>query len=545
MAEPAGFPRPLKSLIWLIVLGIVLWYIIRWILGLFGAGDELQRKAVALSVEKGSTVNVSIEGGLMKRTETGVPLYAGDKVSTGTKGHGDLAFFDGTKVRLDESTDLTIDESKTGTDTSTIDLTLERGSVWLLSPTSHVFSGSITRTIATPAMTVTVPAHAEAVISASSLMVFSSEGLGLSVAVKGANTPIVIGEGQKFALPDGADVKGDLYAYRSALGQETSTTFIADSRGTAAAGSGAGVKADVLTLTSPANNAAISEASVSVQGKVTSAVRKVRVNGVAVTLDAATSTFSQSLPLDTQSADITVDALDAQDAVLMTVRRSVHKAAANAVKAPSISAPAKNGETYTTTENEVVLRGTNATSAAGIMVNEYRLQLFTPGKGTWSYLASARLGNMKVGTNVFNVYALDSAGNKSDPATVTIIYNDGTLVAPSAGSGSSAPAQPDETTLPQNAPLNPGSLHVTGPTAGTAHTATGGEFLIEGTTSSSTASMWVNGYKLQLYVAGKTTWNYIASTAFGNLKKGANTYTIIARDAKNQIVDKVIYTVTY
>ena len=57
--------------------------------------------------------------------------------------------------------------------------------------------------------------------------------------------------------------------------------------------------------------------------------------------------------------------------------------------------------------------------------------------------------------------------------------------------------------------------------------------------------MWVNDYQLQLYVAGKTFWNYIANTEYGNLKRGKNIYVIVTRNAKNEILDRVEYTVTY
>jgi hypothetical protein len=174
------------------------------------------------------------------------------------------------------------------------------------------------------------------------------------------------------------------------------------------------------------------------------------------------------------------------------------------------------------------------------MVNDYKLQLFDPAKGTFSYLASQRLGNMKTGENIYDVYALDAGGAKSTPARITIFIGpaDAMPVQPS----SSAPVS-SSGPLPTNTPLLPGSLSVIAPTAGTTHTETGTGFLLEGLTSGKTATMWVNDYKLQLYRPGKTTWNYIASVEFANLKRGMNTYVIVARDSDNKILDKMTYTV--
>ncbi len=83
------------------------------------------------------------------------------------------------------------------------------------------------------------------------------------------------------------------------------------------------------------------------------------------------------------------------------------------------------------------------------------------------------------------------------------------------------------------------------PAAGTQYTATGSEVVIEGTTIAETDSVWVNGYKLQLYRPGVTTWNYIARESMGNLKRGTNTYRIVTRDKQNVILDVLVYTITY
>jgi hypothetical protein len=151
---------------------------------------------------------------------------------------------------------------------------------------------------------------------------------------------------------------------------------------------------------------------------------------------------------------------------------------------------------------------------------------------------------MKTGTNVYQIYALDASGNKSQAATITIIQGgegpEG-VVTSAASSGAATSTGP----LPNNAPLMPGSLSVTAPTAGTAHAETGTGFLIEGITSAKTATISVNDYTLQLYKAGKTTWNYIADVSLNNLKPGKNTYSIVARNEKNEILDKLEYVVDY
>lgn len=562
MAEPRGVPRIVKAVIWLIVLAILAFYLLKWIFGLFGAGNDLQRKAVTMVLRPGSAVNISVDGGLMKKTDVAVPLYEGDKISTDSGGTLTLAFFDGTQVKLNQLSEVSIDASTMGKKTSSIALTLGRGEVWVHTPTLQEFSGSIVRTVMTPAIEVSALAHSDSLVGMSSVHVFAAEGLGLPLTVEGNKQQVIVGEGQKLVLPADANIRGDLYVYRSALtAEDNALPFVVVSRAqTAIPGAPVSATRDVIVLTSPQEGMTVDGPTLTVTGNVATSVQKIRINGVAITFDKASASFSEDIMMNEDTFEVSVDALDATNNILSTVKRTVRKATAptnNNLSVPAFTDPVKTGGTYRTTEKELVIRGTNGGDAQGVLVNDYRLQLFTPGKGTWSYLASADLGNMKVGTNIYNVVAIDANGIKSAAASITIVYDDGTLppdtgtsssndtsTSASTGTGST-PAQVDETTLPQNAPLSPGTLQVTAPAAGMSYTATGGEILVEGTTSKDTATVWVNGYRLQLYKPGVTTWNYIAKEAYGNLKKGTNTYVINARNDKSEIVDTMTYTVTY
>jgi ABC-type transport system substrate-binding protein len=81
------------------------------------------------------------------------------------------------------------------------------------------------------------------------------------------------------------------------------------------------------------------------------------------------------------------------------------------------------GKDFTTKETYFVIRGTNPTSATGIVVNGYALKKFTPEKGTWSYIASVDLGTLKPGKNVYTVYYLNEKGNKVFLDSITITYD--------------------------------------------------------------------------------------------------------------------------
>lgn len=60
--------------------------------------------------------------------------------------------------------------------------------------------------------------------------------------------------------------------------------------------------------------------------------------------------------------------------------------------------------------------------AAKVVVNGYTLQKFKPGDTSWTYYANADYGLMQEGENVYEVYALDAAGKRSESLTVKVLY---------------------------------------------------------------------------------------------------------------------------
>lgn len=544
LARPSVIPSLVRIAVVLGVVGLILWWLAKLVLGFFDTSRSMERAKVDLRVD-GGAVSMAIDGGLMQRTQGASKLYAGDKVSTGANGKATLVFADGTEARLDGQTEVSIDRSERSEVAVAVAIGLSQGSLWVTSPESG--SGEVTRQVVTPSFTLAIPSDAKVLVREASVLVFAADGDGVRVTTSDDDTGVLVGEGQKLALDD----SGGLSSSRSALSPQDWIDPFARAGMSASSGGAADPLADLPTLaiTEPKEGASVQGSLLTVRGTYGLGVVSVRVNGSPASLQETAQTFSQELAME-RDGDFTVtaEALDADNQVIETVRRTVKRGTAVAA-APTIEQPAKGGQTYRTNASEILISGTAGPSIAGIMVNEYRLQLFTPGKGSWTYLAKLELNNLKPGTNVFDVYGLDAAGNKSAPVRLTIIQGqgDGGVVAggtASAGSATSAAPQVDESTLPQNAPTAPGTLTITGPAAGTSYTATGSEILIEGTTSPQTASVWVNGYKLQLYVAGKRAWNYIARKDYANLKSGTNLYKVVARDKDNQILDKVEYTVT-
>ncbi|MFA7681536.1 MAG: FecR domain-containing protein [Candidatus Peribacteraceae bacterium] len=529
----------------------------------FGVGNAVRQIAVMLTVEGQGSVNVSIEGKDFKRADDQIKLYPQDRTRTSARASATLAFFDGTISRLNERTEVLITESTQGQKQSALEINLVEGSLWVATPTVQSFSGSIIRTVQTPDMRLELPSRTEAIISASSLAVFAADGLGISVWVTGSSDPILIGEGQQITLPENAIITDNPYRYRAPLDPlAVRSPFIEESRlvyakkqqdaaetTTNTAGQLPPTDEDVLELTEPQNDTVVATSTVRVAGRVNSRVQSVRINGYVVSVDAETLSFQRDVALpDSDTPTILVEALAGDETVLAEVRRTIRRNR-EPPQPPVITQPAQSDQTYRTGNSTIEIIGEAEPDVVGIVVNDYRLQLYQPGDATWNYLASTKLDNLHTGENVFEVTAINKAGLTSEPAVITIIYNEGSTegviedseTEPTASETSSE----DTAALPNNVPLLPGSLLITGPTPGAFHSATGTSLLIEGTVPESTHSVYINDYKLQLYESGKTFFNYIADTALGTMHRGTNTYHIVLRNAEEKILDEMDYTVYF
>ena len=519
-------------------------------------GNALERTAVILLGDNRGSVSVSLNGEDPRITGGELKLYPGDSVSTDRGSPATLELFDGSALRIDRGSTLTVDESVLGAVESAFAVTLNRGSAWLETPQSIAFSGSVIRTLVTLRYTAQIPSGTEAFFSDSLIEVYTADGVGVTFRMPEVREDIIIGEGQRFTVPPEDTEMKDPYASRSALSTDfVASAFVRESRtlqGThspdATDTPSPDTSEEIVTIDSPEEGAVVRSATLTVFGTFSSAVDAVRVNGYRALSDAEKGTYAIEIAIpDEEEIPITVEALNDEGLVLKKALRTVQRDRTPPEK-PLVTAPAGDGAVYRTAKQELEIRGTAPRGTAGIIVNDYRLQLFQTGDTEWSYLASTKLQNFTQGENLYRIVAISESGYRSDPAVLTIILGEGEEGLVSGGSSSTGdtPA-PTPGSLPSNTPLKPGTLLVTAPTPGTRHeatlTGTGAEFLIEGNVPPGTASVWVNDYKLQLYAPGKLFFNYIAGTRLNTLKRGENPYVIVARDKEGNILDRLQYTI--
>ncbi len=549
-------PRIITRVILLCVTILILWYLGAKVVSLFnGSASQKTGAILTLSSADAEGVQVSLQGAAAQRAENNLKVYPGDAIITRGGSTALLSFFDGTAIRLDESTQLSIVKSEQLSDKpSAIAAKVLSGRIWVSTPAAGSLSGTIIRSVETPDFTVDVPANTSGLISASQIAFIRAAGLGSTTTLKhppSAPKTIVIGEGQMFTLTESAkkdvDNGRDPYDFRDPISQQLlhdaflvkSYALAKEQTGIVAiSGSTTAINSADLTVTNPAIDQVLSSRTIRVSGKVSDAVATVRVNNYEAPI-AANKTFGVeiNLPADGKNS-LHIEAQDSQGITIADDVRSVTVTVVSNVKPVHVSSPVTGiDQTYITGSAEVEVTGDAPAGTQAIMVNDYKLQLFKPGSRTWSYLASAALGNLALGKNVLSIVALDKDGNKSEPVTLTIDYKPGTVTSSSVSSS--------EAPLKQNAPLKPGSLTVTSPQSGTAALSSEKEIVIEGTTDALTDSLSVNGYTLQLYKSGKTTWNYIASVDLATMKRGKNEYRIVSRNAAGEILDVLEYTIDY
>jgi hypothetical protein len=196
--------------------------------------------------------------------------------------------------------------------------------------------------------------------------------------------------------------------------------------------------------------------------------------------------------------------------------------------APTILKPAEDARTID--KGPVTISGTVPSGTAKVTVEQvvdektetYNLMKFKSGDTTFSYNLSESFGNLAKGDNTYSFYAFDKDGNKSPAATITITLNKSDVTIT------------DALTAPTVKTFNGAeSSTVTVDTVTVAGEIKGAEKVV------------VNGYTLSKFVAGSTSWSYVAKESLGNLKSGVNDFEVYGIDTDGNKSDVVKFTITY
>ena len=381
-----------------------------------------------------------------------------------------------------------------------------------------------------------------------SVQAFDTTGPGVATSVLGSRaSAMYVGEGQEARITAGsADSirSGEIDAYdlRSMLSDNARSSTLVErsttepSRPTEPVALGVGEEDEEqgiqLTLDRPRDGAQLEQSSVLVQGSYGSQVTEVKVNGYSV--DIADGRYEKELALpEGETLSIEVRAENEDGLIIDTKTVSVSRDS-SPPDAPTITSPGAAGSVVNSNDEWLEIVGRASRDAVGIIVNDYRLQKYEVGK-PWRYLVDPEIGNVQPGENIYEVIAIDKAGNVSEPAVITIVWNAAPV---DGGEGETGLTEEVEA----GTYLQPGSLKVSLPSPESPYTIAEPKVAIEGTTSPQTETVSVNGFTLSLYEAGSTDWRYVADAdEYNNFRLGKNTYTVIARDADGSILDVLRY----
>jgi len=130
-------------------------------------------------------------------------------------------------------------------------------------------------------------------------------------------------------------------------------------------------------------------------------------------------------------------------------------------------------------------------------------------KLTWSYFVSVQKGNLKPGKNVYEFVGIDENAKETTSLTVVIEYTAAEL---DLANDRAVLVKPALSTV-DGKPYKEGMV------------VDKDAFILVGT-AKGVDQMWVDDFQLSKFKASDSTWSYNVKTAFGNLKAGLNTYQI-------------------
>ncbi|MFH1671065.1 MAG: cadherin-like beta sandwich domain-containing protein [Patescibacteria group bacterium] len=81
------------------------------------------------------------------------------------------------------------------------------------------------------------------------------------------------------------------------------------------------------------------------------------------------------------------------------------------------------GAFHKATDTSLLIEGAASDKTHSVWVNDYRLQLYEPGKTFWNYIADTKLFTMRRGTNIYHIVARDSEGKILDEMEYTILLD--------------------------------------------------------------------------------------------------------------------------
>jgi len=450
-----------------------------------------------------------------ENTYHGVKVRLGDGVKTLNGSKALISFYDGTVLRMNDDTEVTlIDITKNG-DSQEILLSLNHGEIWVNKPVKNNVvkktdfvvqtnnaSYAITGTIFDLSKTDT----------AENLKVLRGEVQADILEIKDGKTGVVetvpVGIGQQINLDD-AVMKSFLNRESPSVLKAIDTTFMA---------------LPWYIWNSAEDQTPTDFAS----GQRSALLDSMPNNGVTTNADGSTA-------VDT-TGGVQADAAD-------------NNGDLSKLAAPIIVNPAQ--ATVDTINGQLVLSGTVATGTKKVVVKQMLsgasteehilLNKFDPTTTSWKYNLAPSYNNILPGTNVYKIVGVDDQAKETAPTTITVNFKENNTTTTDATSTTTS-----DTTATVSGPVSDlKALTVATKTYSEGMKIDVDGFLIAGSVKNAD-KLFVNDYQLGKFKSGDTTWTYNVKESFGNLKEGENDYKVYAvgADGKKSSVLTIVINYT-
>jgi len=414
---------------------------------------------------------------------SGTKLLLGDSVKTSMKSRGVLQFFNGTIVRMNEDTEVTITDITKRSDVEKIGLTLNHGSIWV----NKVQTEGVDQS--------------DLQVRTSHLLV-SDVGTVFEVSSNSLETVRVMKGDVNVQIIDTDEKKTLLDTIQVGVGQE-------------------------MNLDEAILKAFQNRETPSVRMALNDAFKLSDWYIWNIGEDENPTDFSINHSLEIPGGSEETSTISTQQ-LAGTTQEMSNPPPVEGLQTPVITQPSP--AVMTTEENKAAISGTVAAGTVKVMVrqtvsgntDEYTLSKFKAGDTSFGYNVSEALGNYKPGENIYNFYAVDASGNKSDSAEVRITYN--------------------KKTVEITDPLSPPKVLTYNGAASSDVTVS--VVKVEGSVAGA-EKIVVNGYTLSKFEAGTKSWIYFANEEGGNLTSGLNEYEVYAVDPQGNKSEVVKFTITY
>ena len=497
-SRATDFIKPFLVIIIFIAIIVAGWKL----LGSTFTGDQesLSSEKIFLDIETGSAKAMTSGSNEWKSVPNGIYLYEGEKLRTQSDGRVTLSFFDKDKVRLDKSSELEFKTLEREAGSGAAGLILEDGRLWLEIDESG--TSSSTFTIETGLLSLVSDGG-----------VFAVSHPGMLYVLEGSVKAEIMHEG---------DI---IKSTTIGVGQE----LIIDAE--IAADLSEGLQKEIIFALDDAFKSSNWHRWNKQQGDNTFDD---------LTDESEVESDEQNIESDEESETDEPETEIADDEE--TEEEEVDEDDQEPPTKPQIEEPGNNGDTITLDSGEQDITGSVSSDTEAVIVNDYRLSKYVPGSKTFRYTAKVEFGNLEVGENEFEVIAVDKNQNKSEVAKITLLLSQEVYDEIKSEEEDEEDSEVEVST--PAAASSTGGVSITSPNNGENLVTSETAFEIKGSVPEGTSKVLVNGYQLQGFTEGSSTFLYRANSTLGTLEIGElNTYTVKAYGADDEVIGEASMTI--